>query len=163
MSDMCTDNRFELIEKYKKELVEATNIETSPEEMQVLDNILFRFWQMGWLDSIDRMLLVKETAKTLMHSVGDSVSANAFRNAGRLIQNAIDGEAPDELGRTLASCISCANEHRQLAEWLKLLKRILESGDCNGCGIKKVCNVRPEWGEQVRYNCPMFVREEVKE
>ena len=70
------------------------------------------------------------------------------------------GETPDELGRTLASCISCANEYRQLAEWLKLLKRILESGDCNECGIKKVCNVRPEWGERVRYNCPMFVRED---
>ena len=95
MNDMCTDNRFELIEKYKKELVEATNIETSPEEMQVLDNILFRFWQMGWLDDIDRMPLVKESAMTLMHSRGDSVFAKALRNAGRFIQNAIDGEAPE--------------------------------------------------------------------
>lgn len=95
MANMCTDNRFELIEQFKKELIESTNIETSPEEMNVLDNILFRFWQMGWLDSIDRMLLVKESAKTLMHSVGASVSAKAFRNAGRFIQNAIDGEAPE--------------------------------------------------------------------
>lgn len=95
MSDICTDNRFELIEKYKKELIESTNIETSQDEMMVLDNLLFRFWQMGWLDSIDRMLLVKESAKTLMHSVGNSVSAKAFRNAGRFIQNAIDGEAPE--------------------------------------------------------------------
>jgi len=95
MDDMYDDNRFELIEKYKKELIEATNIETAPDEMTVLDDILFRFWQMGWLDSIDRMLLVKESAKTLMHSVGDSVSAKAFRNAGRFIQNAIDGEAPE--------------------------------------------------------------------
>lgn len=95
MDEMCTDNRFELIEKYKKELIESTNIETSPEEMNVLDNILFRFWQMGWLDSIDRMLLVKESAKTLMHSGGDSVFAKTLRNAGRFIQNAIDGEAPE--------------------------------------------------------------------
>lgn len=95
MSDMCDDNRFELIEKYKKKLLESTNIETSPDEMKVLDDILFRFWQMGWLDSLDRMLLVKESAKTLMHSVGDSVSAKAFRNAGRFMQNAIDGEAPE--------------------------------------------------------------------
>lgn len=92
---MCTDNRFELIEKYKNELVEATNIETSPEEMNVLDNILFRFWQMGWLESIDRMPLVKESAKTLIRSAGNSVSAKAFRNAGRFMQNAIDGEAPE--------------------------------------------------------------------
>lgn len=95
MSDMCTDNRFEQIEKYKKMLIEATNIETSSEEMQVIDSILFRFWQMGWLEAIDRMLLVKESARTLMHIAGDSVSAKAFRKAGRFIQNAIDGEAQE--------------------------------------------------------------------
>lgn len=50
MSDLCDDNRFELIEKYKQELIESTNIETAPDEMKVLDDILFRFWQMGWLD-----------------------------------------------------------------------------------------------------------------
>ena len=53
MSDLCDDNRFELIEKYKKELIKATNIETAPDEMAVLDNILFRFWQMGWLDKLE--------------------------------------------------------------------------------------------------------------
>lgn len=53
MADMCTDNRFEVIEKFKKKLIESTNIETSPEEMMVIDNILFRFWQMGWLDKLD--------------------------------------------------------------------------------------------------------------
>lgn len=94
MNDLCDDNRFELIEKYKKELIDATNIETAPDEMAVLDDILFRFWQMGWLDSVDRMSLVKESARTLMHSAGDSISAKAFRNAGRFVQNAIDGEPP---------------------------------------------------------------------
>lgn len=49
MCDVCGDNRFELIEKYKKALMEATNIESSKDEMDVIDNILFRFWQMGWL------------------------------------------------------------------------------------------------------------------
>lgn len=49
MADICTDNRFEVIEEYKRKLIEATNIETSPDEMKVLDSILFRFWQMGWL------------------------------------------------------------------------------------------------------------------
>ena len=48
---VCNDNRFELIEKAKQRLIKATNIETSPEEMKVLDNILFRFWQMGWLEN----------------------------------------------------------------------------------------------------------------
>jgi len=48
---VCNDNRFELIEKAKQRLIKATNIETSPEEMRVLDSMLFRFWQMGWLEN----------------------------------------------------------------------------------------------------------------
>ena len=43
------DNRFEIIAKAKKDLIEGTNIETSEDEMKVLDNFLFRCWQMGWL------------------------------------------------------------------------------------------------------------------
>ena len=54
MADLCADNRFNLIEKYKKKLIEATNIETSTEEIKVLDNILFRFWQMGWLEKLEQ-------------------------------------------------------------------------------------------------------------
>lgn len=57
----------------------------------------------------------------------------------------------------------CEQEHRQLADWLKLLKRILDSGDCNECGIEKYCQVAPPLGEQVRYNCPLFVRKEQEE
>ena len=52
--DSCSDNSFELINKYKRELIEKTNIETSPDEMRVIDNILFRFWQMGWLDTLEQ-------------------------------------------------------------------------------------------------------------
>lgn len=48
--EVCGDNRFEIIEKAKQAIIESTNIETSPEEMAVLDNILFRCWQMGWID-----------------------------------------------------------------------------------------------------------------
>ena len=53
MNDICTDNRFELIKKYKQKLIDATNIETSAEEMAAIDNIMFRFWQMGWLDKLE--------------------------------------------------------------------------------------------------------------
>ena len=49
MNCTCGDNRFEIIQKAKEHLVESTNIESSPEEMAVLDSILFRAWQMGWL------------------------------------------------------------------------------------------------------------------
>jgi hypothetical protein len=52
--DACGDNRFELIERAKKTLIEATNIESSPDEMKVLDDILFRIWQMGWLDLVEK-------------------------------------------------------------------------------------------------------------
>lgn len=52
MSEVCGDNRFELIGEFKGKLVEGTNIESSPEEMAVLDNFLFRIWQMGWLDKL---------------------------------------------------------------------------------------------------------------
>lgn len=51
--NICTDNRFEMIEKYLELLKQGTNIETSQEEMRTIQNILFRFWQMGWLDKIE--------------------------------------------------------------------------------------------------------------
>ena len=122
MDDMCTDNRFELIKRFKKKLIESTNIETSPEEMKAIDSLLFRFWQMGWLDIIDRMPLVKESAKTLMHSDGNSVSAKAFRNAGRFVQNAIDGEAPE------LELIPSAQPETKQGEWIPLREQLPEDG-----------------------------------
>ena len=50
MADMCGDNRFQIIKLAKKDLLASTNIDTSPDEMKVLDNFLFRCWQMGWLE-----------------------------------------------------------------------------------------------------------------
>ena len=49
MMEMCGDNRFEIIEKAKNDILESTNINTSADEMKVLDSFLFRCWQMGWL------------------------------------------------------------------------------------------------------------------
>ena len=48
--DNCGDNRFEIIGKAKKDLLKSTNIDGSKDEMKVLDNFLFRCWQMGWLN-----------------------------------------------------------------------------------------------------------------
>lgn len=53
MAEVCGDNRFEIIEKAKKKLIDATNISDSPEEMKVIDNFLYRCWQMGWLKKYD--------------------------------------------------------------------------------------------------------------
>lgn len=50
MFDICGDNRFEVIDKAKKDILESTNIGDSLDEMKVLDTFLFRCWQMGWLE-----------------------------------------------------------------------------------------------------------------
>lgn len=50
--NMCDDNREEIVKICREKLIEGTNIEDSPEEMAVIDNILIRMWQMGWLDNI---------------------------------------------------------------------------------------------------------------
>ena len=44
---MAGDGRFEVITKAKKAIIDSTNIESSADEMKVLDNFLFRCWQMG--------------------------------------------------------------------------------------------------------------------
>ena len=49
-NSICGDNRFEIIEKAKEMLLNATNIEDSKEEMKVLTNILFRMWQVGLIN-----------------------------------------------------------------------------------------------------------------
>lgn len=54
MNEICGDNRFEIIARAKEHLLDATNIDTSEDEMKVLDSFLFRCWQMGWLDRYDR-------------------------------------------------------------------------------------------------------------
>lgn len=53
MNEICGDNRFEIIEKAREDLIGSTNIESSPDEMAVLDSILFRAWQKGWLDKYE--------------------------------------------------------------------------------------------------------------
>lgn len=54
MNITCSDNRFEVIKKAKESIIESTNIETSKDEMKVLDSFLFRCWQMGWLNKYDK-------------------------------------------------------------------------------------------------------------
>ncbi len=49
----CDDNRMEIIKRAKDAMISGTNIQSSPDEMAVLDNILFRAWQMGWLNQYE--------------------------------------------------------------------------------------------------------------
>lgn len=51
MSDYI-GSQFEIIEKAKQALLDSTNIESSPDEMKVLNDFLFRCWQMGCLDGL---------------------------------------------------------------------------------------------------------------
>lgn len=58
--DVCGDNRFGMIKFFKNRLVEDTNIATSYDEMRVIDSVLFRFWQLGWLKVLFDHLLQKD-------------------------------------------------------------------------------------------------------
>lgn len=60
MNEVCKDGRFEVIDRAKLDLLECTNIETSHEEMKVLNSFLFRCWQMGWLDQYKDENLYKD-------------------------------------------------------------------------------------------------------
>ena len=53
MANCCGDNRFKIIDKAKKDILQSTNIEEDKDEMKVLDNFLFRCWQMGWLEKYE--------------------------------------------------------------------------------------------------------------
>ena len=59
---MCGDNRFQIIEMAKKDILDSTNIDCRPEEMAVLDNFLFRCWQMGWLNKYDNTMFAVQDA-----------------------------------------------------------------------------------------------------
>ena len=39
-------------------------------------------------------------------------------------------------------------------------RNIIQTGDCNRCGISKECNVKPKPGEIVRYNCMFYVEKD---
>ena len=70
MDECCGDNRFAIIERAKQDLIKSTNIETSPDEMSVLDNILFRCWQMGWLSKYDyEKDIAKDVAKEMLDTL----------------------------------------------------------------------------------------------
>ena len=47
-----------------------------------------------------------------------------------------------------------------LGDALRSHREIVESGCCNDCVIKKYCQVAPKPGQLVRYNCPLYQKEE---
>lgn len=49
-----------------------------------------------------------------------------------------------------------AESAQQTYDWLKLLRDIMNSGDCNTCRDRNNCPIVPQPGQQVRYNCAFF-------
>lgn len=72
IGETCSDDRFELIAKAKAELLDATNIESNPTDMAALDSILFRCWQMGWLDHLrmGERETINKTGDFVTHDTG---------------------------------------------------------------------------------------------
>lgn len=61
MNSYCVDNRFTIIKLAKEDLIKSTNIESDKEEMKVIDNILYRCWQMGWLKKYEDIINKNES------------------------------------------------------------------------------------------------------
>ena len=120
MMEICGDNRFEIIAKAKAHLLDATNIDTSEDEMKVLDSFLFRCWQMGWLDRYER----KDESKTQMktqnsnltfekRTMRDCYNCKRYETEGECVE--CHYEPKDE----------CAKEYEELG--LKELKELIEA------------------------------------
>ena len=109
---VCGDNRFKLIEKYKNKLIESTNIETAKDEMAVIDSILFRFWQMGWLDKLENSDQQKEEIKKL-----ERIEYYADKTIEALKKENEKQEA--EIERLQNDCKECASNSR---EWFEILR-----------------------------------------
>ena len=73
---ICGDNRFEIIAKVKEHLLEATNINMQPKELEVLDSILFRLWQLGYFEK-DKQ--IEELEKKLDFFMTETVAGKEYR------------------------------------------------------------------------------------
>lgn len=119
MEEICMDNRFEIIEAAKRDIIAATNIETSKDEMKVLDSILFRAWQMGWLDNkYDKHKTITNADR--IRAMSDEELMHFLYNidSDKIFGNFCSGDRAEELG-----CEDQFNEarcHECLLEWLRL-------------------------------------------
>lgn len=134
MMEMCGDNRFEIIEKAKAHLLEGTNIDTSPEEMKVLDNFLFRCWQMGWLDKYDNSKL-KDIISDFKSDKDVQIATYALAYAKNLILYGVDISEKFETATEMSISLEKAylrgradEREKAIAAWnhRKPMERILE-------------------------------------
>lgn len=81
IKEQCGDDRFEIINETKQYIINATNIETSPEEMNVLDSICFRLWQLGLTKRN------KDKLKELTHQPALSECIKEWEDRGFVVVN----------------------------------------------------------------------------
>lgn len=117
------DDRFEVIKRARAHIIDATNIESSPEEMQVLDNFLFRCWQMGWLKNDFHQLEKKiEQLKSQNEKMKCCGNCSNYRNEW--------GEQVYE-----GKCCNCVNQDKweigdeRMTERAEETKRAYENGE----------------------------------
>lgn len=65
------DNRFELIKKYKQYIIDKTDILNSPDELKVLDTILLRLWELGFLNNLELLSKLKKAYAKFEDAHGD--------------------------------------------------------------------------------------------
>ena len=129
-NSICGDNRFEIIEKAKEMLLNATNIEDSKEEMKVLTNILFRMWQVGLMneEKLEINKLQKENSieedikiveNYLANSAINEIESNFFKNGG---WETIDLEIPKSMQHILSDYKRVLKENETLSRENRKLK-----------------------------------------
>ena len=52
-------------------------------------------------------------------------------------------------------------ELHYVADLLTVAHKITRMPNCNDCALAN-CQYRPAWGMSVRYNCPLYVKEDEK-
>lgn len=139
--NLCDDNRIITIEKAKQALIKGTNIEDSPEEMKVLDNILFRCWQMGWLDRYDpqmpsntsNALEALDSVNATQSNTLEASDCDPSQIAAQIIHDAIDNTtfAEDAYPGIKEQL------HRSVEEWEKLQPVFTEIAE----EYKKACEI----------------------
>lgn len=109
MACLCVDdNMGKLIGKYRQQLISSTNIQESPEEMKVLHDLMFRLYQMGWLDDLEKM----EQIRSNLDGLHDD-NKEAYKTF-----DVIFGDAEDKL--TEKECVGLDFAQRMMQEigWL---------------------------------------------
>lgn len=138
--DVCTDERFDMIARVKSELIRSTNIKTDKKEMEVIDSILYRFWQKGWLQLIDCEIASKNRYRDYnRHGSVDKIDIGDI-STGNFVRTHIDdkpctvaGIHPDglvEVTRDDGTRLEC---HADLLAPIPLTDGILEKTGFHHC------------------------------